>query len=83
MKILYFAWIRQRIGKSSDDLALPEDVKNVQHLIDHLKGLSAGYAAAFQDLDAIKVAVNQEQVGFETPITAAQEIAFFPPVTGG
>lgn len=83
MKILYFAWIRQRIGKSSDELVVPEDVATVSDLIDWLQSRGAGYAAAFADRDALRMAVNQEHVDVAHPVSNGDEVAFFPPVTGG
>lgn len=83
MKILYFAWIRQRIGKSADELSVPEEVATVSDLIDWLQSRGAGYAAAFADRDALRMAVNQEHVDAAHPVSNGDEVAFFPPVTGG
>ncbi|HBA42002.1 MAG TPA: molybdopterin converting factor subunit 1 [Alphaproteobacteria bacterium] len=83
MKILYFAWIRQRIGKSADDLSVPAEVATVGELIDWLQTRGAGYAAAFADRDAVRMAVNQEHVDASHPVSDRDEVAFFPPVTGG
>ncbi len=83
MKLLYFAWVRQRIGVSAEDISPPAEVANVASLIEWLRARGPGYAAAFADLDAVRVAVNQEHTGFDCVIRAGDEIAFFPPVTGG
>ena len=83
MKILYFAWVKARIGKSGEDLAPPPDVRNVGQLIRFLQSRGEGYADAFADAGRVRAAVNQVQAGPDTPIAAGDEIAFFPPVTGG
>jgi len=83
MKLLYFAWVRQRIGKAAEDVTPPAGVGDVAALVSWLRARGPGYALAFADLDAVRVAVNQEHVGFERAIAPADEIAFFPPVTGG
>ena len=83
MKILYFAWVRQKIGISQEELRVPSSVIDVSSLVDFLKSRGEGYAAAFHDLKALRVAVNQQHSGFQTKIGPDDEIAFFPPVTGG
>ena len=81
MNVLYFAWVRQKIGKSEEHLDTP--VKTVRELAEFLRAHGGGYAEAFADLSRLKVAVNQEHVGFDAPIKPDDEVAFFPPVTGG
>lgn len=83
MKILYFAWLRERVGVGEEVRTPPADVATVAGLMTWLATQSAGHRAAFADLGLIRVAVNQEYVGFDHPIKAGDEIAFFPPVTGG
>ncbi|MHA1598038.1 MAG: molybdopterin converting factor subunit 1 [Alphaproteobacteria bacterium] len=83
MKLVYFAWVREKAGMSGEDVSPPDGVADVAALIDWLKGRGAGYADAFADLRLIRVAVNQHHVDFDHPVTAADEVAFFPPVTGG
>jgi molybdopterin synthase sulfur carrier subunit len=83
MKLLYFAWLRERIGRAEEDLDPPAAVDSVTRLIDWLKGQGPGYAAAFADLRVIRVAVNQDYVPNDHPVRAGDEVAFFPPVTGG
>lgn len=83
MKLMYFAWLRQRIGTGQEDVDVPGDVTTTAELIDWLTARGGGYAEAFKDRTAIKVAVDQEFADFESPIRGANEIAFFPPVTGG
>lgn len=83
MKILYFAWLREKAGGGEEDLARPETVKTVQDLIDWLKARDAWAKEAFADLSGIRVAVDQEYVGWDHALHDGAEIAFFPPVTGG
>ncbi len=83
MKILYFAWLREKIGKSEEDLAVPESVRNVAGLMDWLAARGAGYAAAFADRDCVRCAVDQEFVAVDALVAGVLEVAFFPPVTGG
>lgn len=83
MKLLYFAWVRQKIGRGEEELALPASAQTVSELIAHLRGLGGGYADAFADLKRIRAAVNQEHMGFDAAVCNEDEVAFFPPVTGG
>jgi molybdopterin synthase sulfur carrier subunit len=81
--LLYFAWVRQKIGNGEEQLKLPADVRDVADLMAHLKLRGPAYADAFADPARLRVAVNQRHGGFDTPIADGDEIAFFPPVTGG
>ncbi len=83
MKILYFAWLRQRVGAGEETVDLPEDVRNVAGLIDWLKTRGPKYEEAFRDTSAIRVAVNQEFANLDAAIATGDEIALFPPMTGG
>jgi sulfur-carrier protein len=83
MKILYFARLRQIIGRGQDILELPADVKNISTLIDYLKAKDERIAEAFADLRTLKVAINQKHSALDASLDGATEIAFFPPVTGG
>ena len=83
MKILYFAWLRQRVGAGEETIDPPEDVRDVAGLIDWLKSRGPKYEEAFADTSAIRVAVNQEFAGLDAAITGGDEIALFPPMTGG
>ena len=81
MTLLYFAWVRQKIGKGEE--ALEASVADVAGLIAHLKNLGPNYADAFADLSRIRVAVNQHHAGLDAKVGPDDEVAFFPPVTGG
>ena len=83
MKLLYFAWLRARIGHAEEDLAVPAEVRDVAGLLLWLRGRGGGYAEALRDLSVVRVAVNQEYVGSGHPIRDGDEVALFPPVTGG
>jgi molybdopterin converting factor subunit 1 len=82
-QLLYFAWVRERIGKDGETLALPPSVATVGELLDWLATRSPGHAAALSDRSAIRVAVNQDFVDDYAAVGNADEIAVFPPVTGG
>lgn len=83
MKLMYFAWLRQKLGRGEEQVDPPADVTDVAGLVDWLRDRSAGHAAALERMDVIRVAVNQEFAVMTTPVTAGDEVAFFPPVTGG
>jgi molybdopterin synthase sulfur carrier subunit len=82
-KILYFAWLREKIGTAEDDVSLPDEVATVGALIDWLRARGPNYQAAFAQAKSVRCAVDQDFAGTEAPIAGAREIAFFPPVTGG
>jgi sulfur-carrier protein len=81
--ILYFAWLRERTGSAKDEFLLPEGIRRVSDLVDYLSTRSAGHAAAFQNRRTVRCAVNQEFADPSCPIHPGDEVAFFPPVTGG
>ena len=83
MKLLYFAWLRARIGCGAEEVPLPAGVRTVADLLDWLKARGGGYAEALADLSIVRVAVNQDYVGREHPLRDGDEVALFPPVTGG
>jgi molybdopterin synthase sulfur carrier subunit len=83
MRVLYFAWLREKIGLAEEDIDLPAEVASVAALIDWLKSRGPGYAAAFADQKLVRCAVDQEFAAPDTAVAGAAEIAFFPPVTGG
>jgi sulfur-carrier protein len=83
IKCIYFAQIRELIGRSEEIIEIPEGVLTPVELITALKTQNGTYAAAFSDLARIKCALDQTMSSLDTPIGEAREIAFFPPVTGG
>jgi sulfur-carrier protein len=83
MKVLYFAWLRSRVGLGEEEVSPPADVVDAAALVRWLSARSDGCAQAFADLSVVRVAVNQEYVAWDHPVKAGDEIAFFPPVTGG
>lgn len=83
MKILYFAWVRQKVGIAEEAVSPPAEVRDVAGLVDWLSARSPGHAAAFAQPKQIRAAVNQEFAGPDSLVAANDEIAFFPPVTGG
>ncbi len=82
-KLLYFSWIRERIGLEEETVDVPQTVESVRDLIEWLKTRDDGFAAAFEFPDIIRVALDQDHVEHDAPIGNAREIALFPPMTGG
>jgi molybdopterin synthase sulfur carrier subunit len=83
MKLVYFAWVRERVGRPSEDIDPPAGIETVAQLMDWLAARDEGYAHAFENRAVIRAAIDQMHVPAETPIAGAREIAFFPPMTGG
>ena len=83
MKLLYFAWLRGKLGKSQEELSPPPDVTTVGALLDWLETLGPAYKAALSDRRVVRVAVNLDYVGPDHPVAPGDEVALFPPVTGG
>ncbi|MBC7163625.1 MAG: molybdopterin converting factor subunit 1 [Roseovarius sp.] len=81
MDVLYFAWVRERIGHPRD--RVDTQAATVRELVAELRARGDRYAAAFADLTALRVAVDQELTDFDAPLAGAREVAFFPPMTGG
>lgn len=81
IRVLYFAWLRERVGMSSETVTTA--APDVTALVDELRGREERYEAAFADLSALRVALDQEEADFASPLAGVREIAFFPPVTGG
>ena len=81
MDVLYFAWVRERIGRPKD--VIETQAETVMDLVEELRAREVRYEAAFADLSALRVAVNQELTDFNAPLKDAREVAFFPPMTGG
>jgi len=83
VKILYFAWVRQKVGFAEEEVAPPPEVRDVAGLVAWLAGRSPGHAAAFADPRQLRAAVNQDFAAPDAPVAPGDEVAFFPPVTGG
>ena len=83
MKVKYFAWVRERVGKSEETIEPPASVRTVDDLIAWLTKQSEAYAYAFEKPKVIRAAIDHAHVKSDTAIAGAREIAFFPPMTGG
>jgi len=83
MRVLYFAWVRERIGLSDEEVAPPADVDTVSALIDWLASRSPAHAGALADRARLRAAVDGIFTGPDAPVLGAAEVAIFPPVTGG
>jgi len=83
VKLVYFAWVRERIGKAEETVELPESVETVADLLEHLKERGDGYDVALQSPRVIRVAIDKEHAPHGASIAGAREIALFPPMTGG
>ena len=83
MQIIYFAWVRERIGHTEESMPCPDGVKTVGALLDHLAAKGEGYAHALEKRHSLRIAVNQIHVGMDHPVFDRDEVAIFPPVTGG
>ena len=80
---MYFAWVRERVGRSEEELDPPPGVATVSDLIAWLSGRGEGYAHAFEKPSTVRAALDKVHARPETPIAGAKEVAFFPPMTGG
>jgi molybdopterin converting factor subunit 1 len=83
MKILYFAWLKEHTGTSTETMTLPDGVTTVAGLIPHITAKSAGHKTALANMDTVRIAVNRVYGDPSSLITEGDEVAFFPPVTGG
>ena len=83
MIIKYFSWIKEHIGKSEEQVSLPSHITDVIQLINYLNEIDEKYNIIFEKKELIKIAVNKKYSSFDTNINDNDEIAFFPPVTGG
>ena len=83
MDLLYFAWVRERIGTGQEQHDPPEAVRSVAELIGWLGTLSPGHAEAMREPERLRAAIDQKFVPLDTPLGNAREVAIFPPVTGG
>ncbi len=83
LKLVYFAWVCERVGKADEEIAPPASVATVAELIRWLSGRGEEYAHAFENPKVIRTAIDRNHVRPDTAIAGAKEIAFFPPMTGG
>ena len=83
MVIKYFSWIKEHIGKSEEQIILPSNINNINQLINYLNEIDEKYKLLYEKKELIKIAVNKTYSSFDTNINDGDEIAFFPPVTGG
>ena len=83
VKLVYFSWVRERVGKTDVEVDLPGDVATVADLVRWLKGRGEEYAYAFENEAIVRAAVDRQHVRPDAAIAGAREIAFFPPMTGG
>jgi molybdopterin synthase sulfur carrier subunit len=83
MKLLYFAWVRERVGKPEEEIDPPAGITTVRDLVTWLSGRGEEYAYAFENAAVIRAAIDRNHVRADAPIAGAREIAFFPPMTGG
>ncbi|MGH6725707.1 MAG: molybdopterin converting factor subunit 1 [Pseudolabrys sp.] len=83
MKLRYFAWVRERVGKPEEDVDVPAGIETVAELMTWLSSRGEEYAHAFGNPKVIRAAIDRAHVQPQSPIGAAAEIAFFPPMTGG
>jgi molybdopterin synthase sulfur carrier subunit len=83
MKIVYFAWVRERVGKAEEDLTLPADVATVADLMAWLAGRGEQYAHAFANPKVVRAALDKKHVKPDAALAGVREVAFFPPMTGG
>ena len=83
MVIKYFSWIKEHVGKSEEQIILPSNINNINQLINYLNEIDEKYKLLYEKKELIKIAVNKTYSSFDTNISNSDEIAFFPPVTGG
>jgi len=83
VKLLYFAWLKTKTGVVEEEVTPPDEIATVGDLLNWLKGRGPGYAEALHDLSVVRVAVNQEYARPGDPVHPDDEVALFPPVTGG
>jgi molybdopterin synthase sulfur carrier subunit len=83
MKLIYFAWVRERIGKTDEQVEVPEGVKTITDVVRWLKTQGEEYEYAFENENIVRAAINHVHVKPDAGIMEAHEIAFFPPMTGG
>ena len=83
LKLVYFAWVRERVGRPEEVTDVPAEVATVSDLVGWLKGRGEGYAYAFENEGVVRAAIDHVHVKPDAALAGAQEVAFFPPMTGG
>lgn len=83
LKLVYFAWVREKIGRAGEEILVPDELATVADLVLWLKTRGPEYEEAFRRAEVVRAAIDQNHVKPDARIGAAREIAFFPPVTGG
>ena len=83
IKLLYFAWVREKMGRAEESIAVPAGVTTVGDLVQWLRTRGPEYEQAFARPEVVRAAIDQTHVKPQAPLAGAREIAFFPPVTGG
>ncbi|MEP2103011.1 MAG: molybdopterin converting factor subunit 1 [Parasphingorhabdus sp.] len=83
LKIVYFAWVRERLGRDQDNIDCPENVETVGQLLEFIRSEDVAYEDVFADIEKLRFALDQDFVGLDAAIDTAKELAIFPPVTGG
>ena len=83
MNILYFSWIKDKLGKAKENIAVDQNISSVAELITFLENKDETYKEVFKDISSIRVSINMETANMDDPISINDEIAFFPPMTGG
>ena len=83
VKLVYFAWVREKVGRSAEDVELPASAKTIADLVAWLKSRGPEFEEAFERAEVVRAAIDKVHVKSDASILGAREIAFFPPVTGG
>jgi len=83
IKMIYFAWVKERLGRDEETVICPQNAKTVGQLVEHLRDSDASYQAAFCDMNKLRFALDHDFVGPDKLLAGAKELAIFPPVTGG
>lgn len=83
VNLVYFAWVREKIGRDEEVVELPSETISIGELISHLKSLGDEYDAAFEHQNVIRAAINQEHAEHDEIVRDGNEVALFPPMTGG
>ena len=83
MKAVYFAWVRERIGRAEEEIAPPAEVATIEALIAWLSRRGEGYAHAFENPGSVRAAIDRVHVRHDASLAGVREVAFFPPMTGG